>query len=43
MFIPDPNFSIPNPGSENFPSQIRMKEFLSPYFNPKVVSKLLEI
>ncbi len=36
MFIPDPNFSIPDPGSENFEnfgSWIRIKE--SNYFKPK--------
>ncbi len=33
MFIPDPNFSIPDPGSENFGSRIRIKE--SNYFKPK--------
>ncbi len=40
MFIPDPIclsrirlFSIPHPGSEFFPSRIRIKEFQ--YFNPK--------
>jgi hypothetical protein len=31
MFIPDPTFF--HPGSEFFPSQIRIKEFK--YFNPK--------
>jgi hypothetical protein len=39
MFIPDPNFSIPDPGSTRF--RIRIKEFK--YFNPKIVSKLSEI
>jgi hypothetical protein len=34
MFIPDPTFF--HPGSELFPSRIRIKE-LSPYFNPKYV------
>jgi hypothetical protein len=33
MLIPDPNFSIPNPGSERSRILIRIKEFK--YFNPK--------
>ncbi len=41
MFIPDPNFSITDPGSDIFPSRIRIKEFN--YFNPKIVSKIAEI
>jgi hypothetical protein len=32
-WIPDPNFFIPDPGSEFFPFRIRMKEFK--YFNSK--------
>jgi hypothetical protein len=40
MFIPDPTFFILDPGSELFPSRIRIKEFKG--FNPKN-SKLQEI
>jgi hypothetical protein len=28
MFIPDPNFSIPDPGSKRFQIRIRIKEFI---------------
>jgi hypothetical protein len=46
MFIPDPNFAIPDPGSrvKNTPdpgSGSAMKE--SKYFKLKIVPKLLEI
>ncbi len=41
MFIPDPNFSIPDPWSEFFPSRIRIKEFK--YLTRKIVSKFSEI
>jgi hypothetical protein len=35
------NFVIADPGSESFPSRIRIKK--SKYFSPKMVSKLSEI
>ncbi len=38
-FVPDPNFSIPDPGSKRF--RIRVKD--SSIFIPKIVSKLSEI
>ncbi len=40
--IPDPNFSIPDPGSKRLGSRIR-NPHQSIFFNPKIVSKLTEI
>jgi hypothetical protein len=44
MFIPDPNYSIPDPGSrvKKIPDPGSASKNLS-IFNPKIVSKLSEI
>ncbi len=41
MFIPDPNFF--HPGSDFFPSRIRIREFSTGILTQKIVSKLPEI
>jgi hypothetical protein len=48
MFIPDPNFSIPDPKSRvkkipNPGSGSALKNLNTGIFNPKIVSKLWEI